>query len=578
MTHAATLAALYSKYIIFGNHAASDYFPVIKSLVRLRNETALEVEKQFWQRAIDTVYSLIADELVTNLGSPVNPVSFGTSGWRGIIGKDFFVKSVTQVTRAIIALYDELAVNSELAGALGVANRAEARRRGCVLGYDNRFGGRLLADHVSDTLTAHGFSVYFAGESSTGVLSAAVLELQAAFSINLTPSHNPLEYAGFKFNAADAGPAAQIITDRITRKAREIMTLDQPYAVQPKPKLRKTINSLDLWIDLVRRNQDDHGLDHIEIIERFAGDKDICVAIDCVHGVSRVHIQSLFYNTATDRLLLFRNTADCTFGGVSPEPSSANLKLVKAALAARPEPLKLGMILDPDADRIRFMDEGGEISMNQFGAMAYHFLHEIRQKNGMVAKTVATSNFANALAKAFGEEIFEPRVGFKEFKPVINRALVCFEESDGITVIGHTPEKDAYIGLLLALDMVMTLRKNLTEYLAELSEKYGHYYPDRDGVSVSRQGAELHKALAGLDRYSVGSIVQVGGIPKTIVDLITIDGRKMILDDGSWIMIRPSGTEPKVRFYVEARNDADRKTLLAAARAMLQEVGLLADS
>ena len=167
MTHAATLAALYSKYIIFGNHAASDYFPVIKSLVRLRNETALEVEKQFWQRAIDTVYSLIADELVTNLGSPVNPVSFGTSGWRGIIGKDFFVKSVTQVTRAIIALYDELAVNSELAGALGVANRAEARRRGCVLGYDNRFGGRLLADHVSDTLTAHGFSVYFAGESST---------------------------------------------------------------------------------------------------------------------------------------------------------------------------------------------------------------------------------------------------------------------------------------------------------------------------------------------------------------------------------------------------------------------------
>ena len=122
----------------------------------------------------------------------------------------------------------------------------------------------------------------------------------------------------------------------------------------------------------------------------------------------------------------------------------------------------MGAIIDPDGDRIRFTDGNVEISMNQFGAMAYHYLHEHKGKRGMAAKTVATSNLANALAAGFGEELFEPRVGFKEFKPVIGRALVCFEESDGITVIGHTPEKDAFIGLMLALDMTLTLKKPLT--------------------------------------------------------------------------------------------------------------------
>ena len=174
------------------------------------------------------------------------------------------------------------------------------------------------------------------------------------------------------------------------------------------------------------------------------------------------------------------------------------------ALQDRQERLKLGAIIDPDGDRIRFTDGSVEISMNQFGAMSYHFLHEIKGKKGMVAKTVATSNMANNLAKSFGEEVFEPRVGFKEFKPVIGKALVCFEESDGISIIGHTPEKDAYIGLLLALDMVMTVGKNLGEYQQDLEKQYGAYYPDRDGIRVSLQGDELLRALATLRKYGVG--------------------------------------------------------------------------
>ena len=213
--------------------------------------------------------------------------------------------------------------------------------------------------------------------------------------------------------------------------------------------------------------------------------------------------------------------------------------------------------------------------MNQFGARAYHFLHEHKKLTGMVAKTVATSNLANSVAATLGEELFETRVGFKEFKPVIGRALVYFEESDGISVIGHTPEKDAYIGLLLALDMVVSTGSNLGDIKAEMDRLYGEFYPDRDGVEVSLKGEALLTALAALEKYDVGSAVIVGDRAKTIKQIITKDGRKMIFEDDSWLMIRPSGTEPKVRFYVESRDAEGTTDLVESARAMLAEAGLL---
>lgn len=193
----------------------------------------------------------------------------------------------------------------------------------------------------------------------------------------------------------------------------------------------------------------------------------------------------------------------------------------------------------------------------------------------MVAKTVASSNLANSIAAHLGESVFEPKVGFKEFKPVINKALVYFEESDGISIIGHTPEKDAFIGLILAIDMVLTLKQPLGSYLAEIEKQFGHYYPDRDAVVVSQQGDSLLRALDRLSIYSQGSQVTVGEQTRTVSSVIDIDGRKMIFDDGSWIMIRPSGTEPKVRFYVEARTSAETAFLVKTAKSMLAEIGLL---
>lgn len=578
MSQAAKIKELYKKCHIGRKHSESDYFALVKELVGLRKK-----EGSKWQQSIDQVYGLVMDEIICNKNPPVAPIKFGTSGWRGLIGKDLCVQTISFVTAAIVDLYLALEKEPELQGFLGVVDLEEAKERGCVLGFDNRFGGEILAGAVTEVLRNSGFTVHYAGECTTGVLSAAVLELGAAFSVNLTPSHNPLEYAGYKYNAADAGPAAAELTGRITSRAREIVAagssplvnLEHPVVSAVERDDVQPFNALDLWKNLFRKNRAVHGLDYDAIIKQFAEDSEVVVAVDSVHGASRIHIAALFENVDTERLIRLRDSSDVTFNGIAPEPSSTNMAGVMNTLVHRKEALRVGAIIDPDGDRIRFTDGNVEISMNQFGAMAYHFLHEVKGKKGMVAKTVATSNLANRLATVFGEEIFEPAVGFKEFKPVIGEALVYFEESDGISIIGHTPEKDAYIGLMLALDMVLSRRQNLGDYLAEIEEEYGAYYPDRDGLPVSVQGAELLQTLQKLEKYDVGARVQVGGLSQRIAEVIDIDGRKMIFEDGSWLMIRPSGTEPKVRFYVESRTKSGTEALVAAARAMLEEIGLL---
>ncbi|THB71253.1 MAG: phosphoglucomutase [Desulfobulbaceae bacterium] len=556
------------------NHQANNYFSVIRELLPLKDQNP-----EFVGSKIAEMYRQVEDEIKNNDQPPVKPISFGTSGWRGILGKEITVKTVAAVTKAIIKLYVDANTDHELAALLGVESFSEARKKGCLVGFDNRFGGEILGKEVARVLSDYGFTVYYCGESSTGVLSAAVLDRGAAFSVNLTPSHNPLEYGGYKYNAADAGPASGELTSLITKYARQIVT-DRDNQILPLPPRGEKgkiedIDSLQHWFNIVQGNKKVHGIDYDQLLHTIQKKKDqLDIVIDCVHGVSRLHVSRLLKG-ADEALTIIRGESDVSFGGVAPEPSSENIKTVHSYLQKSKKDLKIGAIIDPDADRIRFTDGITEISMNQFGAMAYYFMMKEKRKQGVVAKTVATSNLANAVASALGETVFEPKVGFKEFKPVIGKALVMFEESDGISIIGHTPEKDAYIGLILALDMVLTSGKNLSELKDEIEKQFGSYWPERDGVLVTVSGEELLNRLAGLEKYQVGTELKVGQEMKTIDKVLSIDGRKMIFSDQSWLMIRPSGTEPKVRFYVESREPEGTKDLVDTARAMLKDLKLI---
>ncbi len=308
-----------------------NYFLTIREVV---NCQTLDTEVE--QKLLSGLYERVKLQILQNPGPPDTEVTFGTSGWRGILGVDVFVKSVAQVTQAIVDMYLQMDSDDSLTEFLGVASLPEAKEKGCVIGYDNRFCGDLFSAAAAHVLRKHGFSIHFAGESTTGVLSAAVLQTGAAFSINFTPSHNPMEYGGLKYNAADGGPAAAPLTNFITKRARQIIAEDSEDAVLREASLKRelerveSIDSFGLWTKFVADNADVHGIKMAEVIDAFTRHDSILVVIDSVHGASRLHMTRLLGGEPSSRFMHLRNDKDVTFGGVTPEPSSKNLKRVVA--------------------------------------------------------------------------------------------------------------------------------------------------------------------------------------------------------------------------------------------------------
>lgn len=514
-------------------------------------------------------------------------IVFGTSGWRGEIGTDFTFNNVRIVTLAIIEMFKSN--DRTVMDAMGVSDFEDVKRRGIIVGHDNRFLGHDFAMEVIGLLQKERIKIWYAGEATTPEFSAGVEMLRAACSINLTPSHNPANYAGFKFNPSDGGPAGTEITSKIEEIANRMMKespVISPASGVRVPELSiKKIDLTELYIKYIieRRTLD------IERIREFINREDCIICVDNVHGATRGRVQRILQNAecglrvaeleAKGKIKFLRTEDDYLFGGVAPEPSEKNMEGVEKILKESGAKFKLGAIMDPDGDRIRYTDGTMQIPMNYFGAMALHFLHVHKNFSGVVAKSVGTSNFVNAIAERLGIPVKETRVGFKNFRPYMlrtasERAIVAFEESDGISGYNHTLEKDALFGLLLAVEMMAVIGKNLSEYLKSLMDEFGYYYPDRSGIIVdpSLVGEPLIKRLSVIkERYKAGSTINIGGRDRTVKDVITVDGTKIVFDDGSWLMIRPSGTEPKVRFYIEARTEEDKKAVFEVAERITRE-------
>lgn len=511
----------------------------------------------------------VIEKFVRGNSAPAKIV-FGTSGWRGEIGTDYTFNNVRIVTSAIIRMFkgNDGAVMEEM----GVKDFREIQERGVIVGHDNRFLGHDFALEVIGLLQKEGIKTWYAGEAITPEFSSGIELLNAACAINLTPSHNPANYAGFKFNPSDGGPAGSGITLKIEEIANGMMdrliTIPSTKAVEAR---KIDLASLYLKYITERKTLD------IPKIQDFVNRADCTICVDNVHGATRGRLQRIIGESP--KIQYLRTGDDYLFGGVAPEPSEKNMAGVETVLAQSPAALKLGVIMDPDGDRIRFADSRMQIPMNYFGGMALHFLHTHKGIDGVVAKSVGTSNFVNAIAEKLGIPVKETKVGFKNFRPYLlqtspEKAIVAFEESDGISGYNHTLEKDALFGLLLALEMMAVTGKNLGEYLGEIMDEFGRYYPDRSGIFVdlSLVGEPLLKKLSVLqEQYKIGTVLDIGGEKRTVKDLITVDGTKMVFDDGSWLMIRPSGTEPKVRFYIEARTEEGKRAVFETAERMTKE-------
>ena len=497
-------------------------------------------------------------------------IVFGTSGWRGEIGTDFTFNNVRIVTSAIIGMFK--GTDPSVMRAMGVSGFDEIRARGVIVGHDNRFLGPDFAMEVIGLLQREGIRTWYAGEAPTPAFSAVIEILNAACAINLTPSHNPANYAGFKFNPSDGGPAGTEITTIIEEIANRKMK-QSPVLDSVKPDCIDTTDMPGLYKKFIT---DRRTLDLVKVRD-FINEEDCLICIDNVHGSTRGYIERIV--GVSDKIRYLRTEDDFLFGGVAPEPSEKNMQGVEKILRSKIAGFRLGVIMDPDGDRIRFADAGVQIPMNYFGAMALHFLHVYKKFSGVVAKSVGTSNLVNAVAERLGIPVRETKVGFKNFRPYMlksssERAIVAFEESDGISAYNHTLEKDALFGLLLAIEMMAVTRKYLSEYLKDIMDEFGYYYPDRSGISVDPAlvGEPLIKRLSKIkEQYKMGTAVNIGSHNRTVKDVITVDGTKVVFDDGSWLMIRPSGTEPKVRFYIEARTEDGKKAIFDLAEKMTRE-------
>lgn len=494
-------------------------------------------------------------------------IVFGTSGWRGEIGTDFTFNNVRITTTAIIEMFK--AEDPKVMRSLGVKNFQEIKQRGVVVGHDSRFLGPEFSSSVMGLLTSAGIKVYYASESITPELSASIGMLHAACAINLTPSHNPSNYSGFKFNPSDGGPADTEITKIIERNANRLMA-EKSVIEEMNPEGVSQINATTLYAEFIKKRR----LVDLERIRSFIKNKDCFICIDHIHGATRKK-PNMFLGE-NSKIEYLRTNDDYLFGGVPPEPSEKNMRIVMDALKKRPSRLKLGVIMDPDGDRVRFTDGEADISMNHFGAMALHFLHTYKNISGVLVKSVATSNFGNAVAERLGIPIRETAVGFKNFRPYLLQdakepAIVAYEESDGISGYNNTLEKDAMFGLFLAIEMMAVLNRNLGKYLRELEEEFGAFYPKRAAVEVDRSlaGKLLPQKLSVLKKtLAVGRRISTG---KRIKSLITVDGIKAVLDDDSWFLIRPSGTEPKVRLYGETRSPQNPDDMITLSETLTRD-------
>lgn len=473
------------------------------------------------------------------------PIKFGTSGWRGLIARDFTFENVRLATQGI-ALY----LQAERANPL---SPLAARKPVVIIGYDTRFLGKEFSLAVAEVLAANGLTPLLCDrDTPTPVISHAIRTRKAIGGINMTASHNPAEYQGLKFSTYNGAPATTEVTQPVEAIIQKLAAENWTFKAAIVGTVAcKTFNPQPDYFKQIRKLIDFKTL-------RKATLK---IGVELMYGTGHGYLDTLL-EEAGARITVFHNELNPLFGGHHPEPNAEGMAEVSRLV--RSGKAKLGLGLDGDADRFGIVDQDGTwLTPNQILALALYHLKKNRKWTGAVVRTVPTSHQVDAVAELLGVKVHETPVGFKyigalmESEPII----VGGEESGGLSVKGHVPEKDGVLACLLMAELVATEGKSLGRILKELEKKTGEFHTDRINVKIApdKKAALLAKLSAGLDR--VGSF--------KVEKFITTDGYKFLLPNREWVAFRASGTEPLIRCYIEAKSAAGLKKLRSACQQLL---------
>jgi alpha-D-glucose phosphate-specific phosphoglucomutase len=461
-------------------------------------------------------------------------IKFGTSGWRAVMAEDFTFANVDRAVHGI---------------ARHVSSQ-KSKTPKIIVGRDPRFLGETFCARAAGTLSSYGITpLVIAEPAPTPAISYAVIQSKADGAINFTASHNPPEYNGIKFSTPDGAPALPEVTQDIER---EIAAYDaNPQAPRTTKAEPQSIDPRRMYLSRLRELVD------LDVIKKSG----IKIAFDPLWGCARGYSDALLREAGV-AVATVHDTRDVLFGGHAPEPGDHLLEDLRQKM--RETGAGIGIATDGDADRFGIVDEDGTfLQPNYIIALLFDYLVESRGWKNGVGKSVATTNLINALAEKYKIELFETPVGFKYIGELIeqDKILIGGEESAGLSIRKHVPEKDGVLAGLLCCEMVARRGKPLGKQLEEIFAKVGSFYPVRENFSLT---PEVKQKFTDKLR---GDPSEFYGIK--VAKAVRIDGLKLVLADGSWVCYRLSGTEPVVRIYSEARKKEDIAKLSASAKAWI---------
>ncbi len=464
-------------------------------------------------------------------------IKFGTSGWRAIIADEFTFANVRLATEAI-GRYTKHNKNSST----------------LLVGYDTRFASEHFGREVARVLSSQNIRVRLCSQAvPTPAVAFTIVNEKLDGAINITASHNPGEYNGLKFSTPDGAPALPEVTSEIEKEIIQLQNANWEFTAKPNDAL---IENVDI------------GPAYLRDLATKVDLKKICnanlrLAYDALYGSGAGYLDGLLRQENIPVTAL-HTTRDVYFGGHHPEPADEQLDELKTAM--KKNSLKLGLATDGDADRFGVLDEGGEfIYPNELISMLLDYLIESRGWPGGAARTVATTHLIDRVAKLHNREILETPVGFKYIGEYIQEGRIVLggEESAGLSIRGHVPEKDGILACLLITEMLASRGKSLKNQLKSLFSKVGEVYNRRLNV-------KLDPSISARVKQKVASDVhEFHG--RRVLEQNRVDGLKLLFEDGSWVLMRPSGTEPVVRFYAESTSRADLDKLLEYGRQWITE-------
>jgi len=462
-------------------------------------------------------------------------IKFGTDGWRAIIADDYTVANVARVAQAtadwLLQYNDQPSV---------------------LIGYDCRFGGKMFAETTARVMAANSIRVKLDPEfASTPMVSLGAYKYNTDAGIILTASHNPPEYHGYKLKGNFGGPSlpASIKEVEDLIQDQEIMLPDQTFADYQKQGWIEHVNLEDLYIEHVKKNFD------FESINK----SDNLLAFDAMYGTGQNVMRRLLPNS-----VFVRCDENPSFKGQAPEPIPKNLQPLQDAIRENGN-VDLGFGTDGDADRIgMFDDEGQFVDPHHIILLLIHYLHKYKGLNGKVVVSFAVSNKVKRLCEAYGLEYEITKIGFKHICKVMleEDVLLGGEESGGIAVKGHIPERDGIWDALEILEFMASTGKSINELIQEVYEITGPLAYQRNDLHIPEEDKQRVIKNCRNDTYK-----NFGDF--TVTDVETIDGFKFYLGEDTTLMIRPSGTEPVLRVYAEAPDQAAVDKLQQAAKDTL---------